>query len=70
MELTQIFGELHPLTPTKPARGDIGLLRQKEKVAHDKSHRERALLRLIPSPQDKLPRARESIEGIENRRIN
>jgi hypothetical protein len=44
MELTQIFGELQPLTPTKPARGDIGLLRQKEKVAHDKSHRAHALV--------------------------
>ena len=31
MELTQIFGELQPLTPTKPARGDIGLyVRRKE----------------------------------------
>lgn len=44
MELAQIFGELQPLTPTKPARGDIGLLRQKEKVAHDKSHRAHALV--------------------------
>jgi hypothetical protein len=44
MELTQIFGEIQPLTPTKPARGDIGLLHQKEKVAHDKSHRAHALV--------------------------